>query len=52
MLNPSVLNLVVYAIGWWAQVLRLLAEERLLSEDAAYREFTQRVRFHLIPGGF
>jgi protein-S-isoprenylcysteine O-methyltransferase Ste14 len=52
MLNPSLINLAIYAIGWWAQVLRLLAEERLLSEDAAYREFRARVRFRLIPGVF
>jgi protein-S-isoprenylcysteine O-methyltransferase Ste14 len=52
MLNPSLLNLTIYAIGWWAQALRLLAEERLLSEDAAYREFRQKVRFRLIPGVF
>lgn len=52
MLNPSLINLAVYAIGWWAQVLRVLAEERLLSEDQAYREFRQKVRFRLVPGVF
>jgi len=52
MLYPSLLNLAVYVIGWWAQVLRLLAEERLLSQDEAYREFRQKVRFRLVPGVF
>jgi protein-S-isoprenylcysteine O-methyltransferase Ste14 len=52
MLNPSLLNLVIYAIGWWAQVLRLLAEERLLSQDEAYQAFAQKVRHRLIPGVF
>lgn len=52
MLMPSLTNLVIYVIGWWAQVLRLLAEERLLSEDATYREFKDRVHYRLIPGVF
>ncbi len=51
-LMPSTLNLVVYTIGWWAQVLRLLAEERLLSEDPAYRAFMAKVRWRLVPGLF
>ncbi len=51
-LMPTVLNLVIYAIGWWAQILRLLAEERLLSEDPAYRAFMQKTRWRLIPGVF
>lgn len=52
LLMPSLLNLVIYTIGWWAQVLRLLAEERLLSQDPAYREFQQQTRYRLIPGLF
>lgn len=48
----SPLNLVLYVIAWWAQVLRLLAEERLLSEDPAYRAFMQKVRWRMIPGVF
>ena len=45
-------NLLIYAIGWTAQILRLLAEERLLSEDAAYRDYAAQVRWRLIPGVF
>jgi len=52
MLMPSLLNLAIYAIGWWAQLLRLSAEERLLSEDEAYRALKEKVRYRLIPGVF
>ena len=52
LLMPTVLNFVIYAIGWWAQILRLLAEERLLSEDPAYRDFCTKTRWRLIPGIF
>ena len=46
------INIVIYAIGWWAQILRLLAEERLLGQDPAYAEYMQTVRWRLIPGLF
>ena len=49
---PTLLNLTIYAIGWWAQILRLLAEERLLNEDPAYRDFMTKTRWRLIPGLF
>lgn len=52
MVMPSLLNLTIYIIGWWAQVLRLLAEERLLSEDPVYAEFKTETRWRLIPGVF
>ena len=52
LLMPTVLNFTIYAIGWWAQILRLLAEERLLSEDPAYRDFCTKTRWRLIPGIF
>jgi protein-S-isoprenylcysteine O-methyltransferase Ste14 len=51
-LMPSPLNAVLYTIGWWAQILRLRAEEALLGQDAAYRAYTQKVRYRLIPGVF
>lgn len=51
-LMPSVINLVIYAIGWWAQILRLRAEEELLSQDPAYVTFKDKVRYRLIPGLF
>lgn len=52
LLMPSPLNLLVYGIGWWAQILRLLAEERLLGEDPAYSAFMAKTRWRLIPGIF
>ena len=52
MLMPTMLNFVIYAIGWWAQILRLLAEERLLGEDPAYQVLMEKTRWRLIPGVF
>ncbi len=46
------INLVIYIIGWWAQILRLKAEERVLSEDPKYRAYLEQVRWRLIPGVF
>jgi protein-S-isoprenylcysteine O-methyltransferase Ste14 len=51
-LMPTVINFVIYAIGWWAQILRLRAEEELLSQDPAYVAFKEKVRYRLIPGLF
>lgn len=48
----SPVNLVIYAIGWWAQILRILAEERLLSRDPKYAAYMERVRWRLLPGIF
>jgi protein-S-isoprenylcysteine O-methyltransferase Ste14 len=45
-------NLLVYAIGWAAQIRRLLAEERLLSSDPVYAEYMGQVRWRLLPGLF
>lgn len=52
MLMPSVFNLTIYVIGWWAQILRIHAEERLLFEDERYRSFQAKVPYRLIPGIF
>jgi len=52
LLMPSTINLAIYAIGWTAQIFRILAEERLLSQDNTYRAFQQATRFRLIPGVF
>ena len=45
-------NLLIYGIGWFAQIKRLLAEEQLLSSDPAYRDYAAQVRWRLIPGLF
>lgn len=52
LLMPTILNAVIYGIGWYAQILRLLAEERLLGEDPAYRDFMTKTRWRLVPGVF
>ena len=52
MMMPSLTNFLLYAIGWWAQILRLLAEENLLGQDPAYRAFMQKTRWRLVPGVF
>ena len=46
------INLLIYVIGWWAQIRRLLAEEALLSADPAYRDYCAKVRWRLVPGVF
>jgi protein-S-isoprenylcysteine O-methyltransferase Ste14 len=51
-LMPSAMNLVIYALGWWAQILRLLAEEALLGRDDAYAAYMGKVRWRLVPGVF
>ncbi len=46
----SVLNWLVFVATALAQVARIFAEERLLSEDGEYRTYQQRVRWRLLPG--
>ena len=43
-------NLAAYAICWTAMVLRIRAEEAILSSDPAYRAYAGAVRRRLIPG--
>ena len=52
MLMFTPVNVVIYAIGWWAQILRLKAEEAILSQDPEYAAYMQTVRWRLIPGVF
>jgi protein-S-isoprenylcysteine O-methyltransferase Ste14 len=51
-LMPSLWNLAIYAVAWFAQIFRLLAEERLLGEDENYRAYQSQVRYRLLPGLF
>jgi protein-S-isoprenylcysteine O-methyltransferase Ste14 len=50
--NWSPRNLALYIVVYFFQISRILAEERILSEDAAYREYRGRVRYRLIPWVF
>ena len=51
-LNPTWWNFAAYAICWTLQFRRLLAEERFLSRDPAYREYQTRVAYRILPGVF
>lgn len=52
LMMPLPINLVIYAIGWSAQIRRILAEETLLRRDAGYRAYMAQVCWRLIPGVF
>jgi protein-S-isoprenylcysteine O-methyltransferase Ste14 len=52
LMNPALMNLVLYVGCASIQVLRLLAEERLLSGDRRYRTYQVAVRYRLVPGLF
>jgi protein-S-isoprenylcysteine O-methyltransferase Ste14 len=48
--SPRVWNVAVLLVVWTCQVARILSEEKLLGTDAAYRAYTLRTRWRLIPG--
>ena len=48
--NPSALNLGLFALTLACQLLRIRAEERVLSATAAYSAYRAEVRWRLIPG--
>ncbi|MGF6547374.1 methyltransferase family protein [Paraburkholderia youngii] len=50
--NFGMHNLIVIVAQWTLQVVRIVMEEQLLSNDAAYREYTRRVHYRLIYGVF
>ena len=52
LLMLSFANFAVYMLAWTVQVLRVIAEERLLSQDPAYRAYMADVRWRVIPGMF
>lgn len=47
---PCWQNLLVYSIGLVFQIVRINKEERVLSEDPAYRELKKTTRYRLLPG--
>jgi protein-S-isoprenylcysteine O-methyltransferase Ste14 len=47
--QPSISNAVVIVVTLVAQVVRILAEERLLSRDPLYRIYRSQVRWRLVP---
>ena len=50
LMMPLPINLVVYAIGWIAQIRRIWVEEKLLGQDPGYRAYQARVVWRLLPG--
>lgn len=50
MVNFSAWNLAVMAAWTMFQLMRIEAEERLLSADPSYRSLMERVRYRLVPG--
>ena len=52
LLMPSIINLILYTLGFFLQIVRMLREENVLRQDSAYREFEERVPYRLVPGVF
>jgi protein-S-isoprenylcysteine O-methyltransferase Ste14 len=52
LLNPTWWNLAVYLAVYSLKIPRILAEERLLGMDLAYRNYCGVVRYRMIPGLF
>ena len=50
--EPSLWNLGLIGGLWALQVGRILAEERVLGADDAYRELMRGTRYRLLPGVF
>jgi protein-S-isoprenylcysteine O-methyltransferase Ste14 len=48
--SPRVWNVVVLILAWSCQILRIRSEERLLSNDPAYRLYREQTRRRLLPG--
>lgn len=51
-MSPTLWNLCVYAVCYSLQIPRLFAEERILSRDPSYVNYSTTVRYRLIPGVF
>lgn len=50
--NPTLWNFGVYVVAMGLQVMRILAEEGLLSRDPEYAAYRLVVRYRLVPGVF
>lgn len=47
--GPSLWNGIIFLLTWLMLVLRISAEEKLLSQNGDYRTFQGKTRFRLIP---
>jgi protein-S-isoprenylcysteine O-methyltransferase Ste14 len=52
MAHPAPWNVAIVVVGDVALIFRALMEERVLSADAAYQKYCERVGWHLVPGVF
>jgi protein-S-isoprenylcysteine O-methyltransferase Ste14 len=50
--NPAPWNLAVLALADVALLFRAVREEGTLTKDEAYRSYTDRVRWRIVPGIF
>jgi protein-S-isoprenylcysteine O-methyltransferase Ste14 len=50
--NPTMWNMVVFAIADVALLARAVCEEETLTRDEAYKAYTTRVRWRVVPGAF
>ena len=50
--NFGMRNLIVVVAQWTLQIVRIVKEEQLLSNDVTYREYMRRVRYRLVHGVF
>lgn len=48
--GPTLHNILIVGMCWVFFVLRIIAEERVLSRDEVYRDFALRTRYRLVPG--
>lgn len=49
---PCWQNLIVYTVALSIQIVRILKEERVLSQDQAYRDLMGTTPYRLVPGVF
>ena len=49
MIAPCYWNAVVYALTWSLLIMRIIAEERVLRENAEYTAYMEKVPHRIIP---
>lgn len=52
LIAPSWWNLAVYIAAWVLIIVRISAEERVLSANPQYRDYMTGVRYRFLPGVF
>jgi protein-S-isoprenylcysteine O-methyltransferase Ste14 len=49
---PTLWNVGIYAAALVLQLVRIIAEERILFKDPEYRKYAAKIRYRLVPGVF